>query len=344
MKRCIAAVVFMAAGASLAFGQVIDQPVARVRLTKLEVITQKQLRRQIELLEQQTKQPVNQENKKKMLDLQIGEILINQAAARDNFRVSDAELGENVERYKRSVGPQVSDAQFRLLVQNQLGMTWDEFLANMRKRLVQERYIMEKKRSYFTAIQEATDEQIKQIYDANATDFTNPQMVKFNHVFIDTRNLQEAERDQAKKRAEDALKELKSNQFKDVVVKYSDDTSSKYRGGDFGYLPRNDSQRQMLFGRDFFDKVFSLGPNQISGVIASNLGYHIVQITDKRDPKLLGLDDPIFPGAVVTVKERIKDLVRAQNQQITFQRALTDLIADLRKEAEVTVLEQNLVF
>ena len=242
------------------------------------------------------------------------------------------------------MGPQVSDTQFRLLVQNQLGMSWDEFLANIRKRRVQERYIMEKKRSYFTAIQEATDEQIRQIYDANATDFTNPQMVRFNHVFIDTRNLQEAERDQAKKRAEDALKELKANQLKDVVVKYSDDTSSKYRGGDFGYLPRNDSQRQMLFGRDFFDKVFSLGPNQISGVIASNLGYHIVQITDKRDPKLLGLDDPIFPGAVVTVKERIKDLVRAQNQQITFQRALTDLIADLRKEAEVTVLEQNLVF
>ncbi len=342
MKRFLAAAALILAGAAFSFGQVIDQPVARVRLTKLEVITQKQLRKQVELLEQQTKQPVSPENRKKMLDLQIGEILINQAAARDNVRISDAELGESVEMYKRSMGAQVSDAQFRLLVQNQLGMSWDDFLSNMRKRLIQERYIMEKKRSYFTSIQEPTEAEIRQIYEANATDFSNPQMVRFNHVFVDTRNLPEAERGQARKRADEAVKELKSSSFKDVVLKYSDDTASKYRGGDFGYLPRNDAQRMALFGRDFFEKVFGLEQNQISGVIPSNLGFHIVQITEKRDPKLLRLEDPIFPGAVVTVKERIQDLVRAQNQQVTFQRALTDLIAELRKEAEVTVYEQNI--
>jgi parvulin-like peptidyl-prolyl isomerase len=221
-------------------------------------------------------------------------------------------------------------------------MTWDEFLTNMRQRLIQERYIMEKKRPLFTAIQEASETQIKQIYDANATDFTNPQMVRFNHIFIDTRNLGEAERTQARKRVEDALKELKTAPFKDLVVKYSDDTSSKYRGGDFGYLPRNDSQRQMLFGSGFLEAVFSLNVNQTSGVIQSNLGFHIVQLTERRDAKLLALNDPIFPGAEITVRERIKDLVRAQNQQLVFQKALNELITELRSQAEVTIFEQNL--
>lgn len=342
MKKILLAVAVLIMSAAFTFGQIIDQPVARVKLTRLEVITQKQLRKQIELVESQTKQPLPQENRKRMLDLQIGEILINQAAARDNFRISDAELNENVERYKQSVGAQVSDAQFRVMVQNQLGMTWDDFLANMRKRLVQERFIMEKKRADFMGIKEATDEQVREIYDANATDFTNPQLLRFNHIFIDTRNLSEAERTQARKRAEDALRELRTSQFKDVVIKYSDDTASKYRGGDFGYLPRNDAQRQMLLGRGFYDGVFALDVNQTSGVLTSNLGYHIVQITDKRDPKLLGLNDPIFPGATVTVRDRIKELVRQQNQQVTFQKALSDLIEELRKQAEVTVYEQNL--
>ena len=92
--------VFTASG----FGQIIDQPVARVKLTKPEIITQKQLRKQIDMIEKQTRQPVSVENRKKMLDLQIGELLINQAAARDNFRVSDAELYTNVEQYKNSLG------------------------------------------------------------------------------------------------------------------------------------------------------------------------------------------------------------------------------------------------
>jgi parvulin-like peptidyl-prolyl isomerase len=342
MKKFTLSAIIIILSAGFLFGQVIDQPVARVRLTKSEVITQKQLRRQIELLEQQTKQPMPAENRKKMLDLQIGEILINQAAARDNFRVSDTELSESVERYKRSVGQQITDAQFRLIVQNQLNMSWDEFLNNMRQRLIQERYIMEKKKTLFTSIQEASESQINQIYDANATDFTNPQMVRFNHIFIDTRNLGEAERTLAKRRAEDALKELRTAQFKDVVMKFSDDTSSKYRGGDFGYLPRNDAQRQMLFGSGFIESVFSLSVNQTSGVVQSNLGFHIVQLTERRDAKLLGLNDLIFPGAAITVRERIKDLVRAQNQQLVFQKALNELITELRSQAEVTVFEQNL--
>jgi parvulin-like peptidyl-prolyl isomerase len=322
--------------------QVIDQPVARVRLTKAEVITQKQLRNQIELIENQTRQNMPPENRRRMLDLQIGEILINQAAARDNFRVTENEVNENIARYKQQMAPNVPDAQFRTIVQNQLGLSWEEFTATIRKRLTQEKYVMEKKRSYFSEIKDPTDAQIQQVYEANATDFTNPQFVRFNQVFLSTRGLSEAEKQQARKRADDALAELRSSQFKDVVLKYSDDTNSKYRGGDAGYFARNDAQRQAVLGKTFFDTLFSMKTNQTSGVVESNIGYHILQVAEKHDPKLLGLKDPILPGASQTVEERIRNTLRAQNQQLTFQRALTDHIEELKKDAEVTVYEQNL--
>ena len=341
-KTVVCGLCILLAGTLGLWAQVIDQPVARVRLTKSEIITQKQLMKHVELLEQQTRQQVSLEGRKKVLDLKIGEILINQAAARDNFRVTDTEVAESIESYKRSMGAPISDAQFRLLVQNQLNISWDEFVANMRQRMIQEKYILEKKRPLFAAIPEATEEQVRDIYNAHATDFTNPLLVRFNHIFIDTRNLSETEKAAALKRAEEALKELRSNAFKDVALKYSDDTGSKYRGGDFGYLARNDIQRETILGKGFFDAVFSLQLNQTSGIIHSNIGYHIVQVTERRDPKLLGLDDPIFPGSTVTVRQRIKDLVRVQNQQITFQKALTELVDELRKEAEITIYEQNL--
>ncbi|MCL1818167.1 MAG: peptidylprolyl isomerase, partial [Spirochaetaceae bacterium] len=69
---------------------------------------------------------------------------------------------------------------------------------------------------------------------------------------------------------------------------------------------------------------------------------HIFQVTDRREPRLLGLKDPIFPDAPVTVEDHIKDRIMAQNQQLTFQRALNDLIEELKKDAEVTIFEQNL--
>jgi len=341
MKRYWGLMILLLVFSASVFGQIIDQPVARVKLTKPEVITQKQLKKQIELVEKQTRQPVSFDNRKKMLDLQVGELLINQAAARDNFRVSDAEVFASVEQYKNSINPEMTDAQFRVAVQNQLDMSFDEFITNMRQRIVQEKYVQEKKRTLFQ-IDDPSETQIKDLYGANATDFINPQMVRFNHIFIDTRKLGEAERNQARKRADDALRELKTLPFKDVAVKYSDDTKSKYRGGDFGYLPRNDAQRQMLLGRSFYEAVFALNLNQISGIIQSNVGLHIVQITDRRDAKLLGLDDPIFPGETMTVRERIKQVVLAQQRQRAFQSAANELIQDLRKEAEVTVYEQNL--
>jgi parvulin-like peptidyl-prolyl isomerase len=329
--------------AGLCFAQqVIDQPVARVRLTKIEVITQRQLRNQIELIESQTRQSLPQDNRRRMLDLQIGEILINQAAARDNFRVTENELNENVARYKQQMAPNVPDAQFRTIVQNQLGLSWDEFTATLRKRLVQEKYVMEKKRTYFSSIEDPTDAQVQQVYEENATDFTNPLFIRFNQIFLSTRGLSETEKQQARKRAEDALAELRSSQFKDVVLKYSDDTNSKYRGGDAGYFARNDAQRQAILGRTFFDALFAMNVNQTSGVVESNIGYHIIQITEKREPKLLGLKDAVFPGADQTVEERIRTTLRAQNQQLTFQKALTDCIEELKKDAEITVYEQNL--
>lgn len=341
MKRYWGLMILLFIVSASVFGQIIDQPVARVKLTKPEVITQKQLKKQIELVEKQTRQPVSFENRKKMLDLQVGELLINQAAARDNFRVSDAEVFESIEQYKNSINPEMTDAQFRVAIQNQLDMSFDDFITNMRQRLVQEKYVQEKKRNLFQ-IDDPTESQIKDLYGANATDFINPQMVRFNHIYIDTRKLGEAERAQAQKRAEDALRELKTTPFKDVAVKYSDDTKSKYRGGDFGYLARNDAQRQMLLGRSFYEAVFALNLNQISGIIQSNVGLHIVQITDRRDAKLLGLDDPIFPGETMTVRERIKHVVLAQQRQRAFQTAANELIQELRKNAEVTVYEQNL--
>ncbi|MDR1625613.1 MAG: peptidylprolyl isomerase [Spirochaetia bacterium] len=345
MKKTCAAGILLLLSAGLAFAQVIDQPVARVRLTKPEVITQRQFRQQIGMIESQAGQSMSQEDRRRMLDMQVGDLLIDQAAARDNFRVTENELNENIALYKRQrVPPSVSDAQFRTMLQNQTGLSWDDFTTTTRKRLIREKYVRDKKRAVFADIKEPTEAQILQIYEENATDFTNPQLLRFNQVYISTQGLSEVEKQQARKRAEEALAELRGSQFKDVVLKYSDDTNTKYKGGDAGYHARNDGQRQAMLGKSFYNAIFALAVNQTSAVLESNIGLHIVQISEKRGPKLLGLKDPVFPGVSETVEERIKRSVRVQNEQVTFLRAMNDLVEELKKNAEVTIYEQNLTW
>ena len=104
-----------------------------------------------------------------------------------------------------------------------------------------------------------------------------------------------------RKRADDILKELKGGAaFGDLVMKYSDDTVSKYKGGDIGTFIRSDPQRTQLFGHDFFEAIFKLKKGETSGVIQSNLGFHIVQVVDRSDARLLTLDDKVPPLNQIT--------------------------------------------
>jgi parvulin-like peptidyl-prolyl isomerase len=350
--------IFLALGLFFAAGLAFTQQtitggltVATVKLgsSRPEVITQskfrQQLQQQLAMLEAQTGQPVSIDElggRERSLDLQIGEILINQAVTRDNVRVNDSELNEKVADYKAQAAPDVPDIQFQAIIQQRFGMGWDAWREALRKQLVQEKYVRQKKQSYFTGMKDPTDAQVQEFYDENATRFTNPQIISFNQIFISTVNLSEAEKQLAKKRAEEALGELRTSQFKDVVQKYTDDTTSRYKGGNAGYWPRTDMRRQNILGKVFYDALFALNLNQTSSVMESRMGYHIIQVTEKIPPKILALADLIFPGESITVREHIRGLLRAQNAQLTFQRALTDLVAELRKEAEVTIYKENL--
>ena len=87
-----------------------------------------------------------------------------------------------------------------------------------------------------------------------------------------------------------------------ISTKYSEDTKSKYKNGVFGSFFRNDPQGRQLFGSTFFDAVFKMKKGETSGVLQSNLGLHIVQVTDRINAQLLDLNDKIPPQNTVTVE------------------------------------------
>ncbi len=331
------------------FAQVIDKPAATVRLEKLQVISVRQLESTIKSYEIKMKRPLTTDEKKKVLDGMINEVLLEQAAEKAHITVSDAEIQQRIDMAKRTGGiglrlnRPLTDAELRSLVR-QTGLSWEGYKKQLRKIILEQKYIMQAKRDFFSKIKEPTPSEIKEFYEENKTAFVSPEMVRFKHIFIDTRNLRtEAERAKARKRAYEIYKELENGaSFDDLVLKYSDDKASRYNGGDFGYLRRDDLARKQLLGKSFFEEVFNLKVGQISGVLKSNIGYHIVKIEEKIPFKVLGLHDKIPPQDKVTVYDQIKATLYQQKQAQAFQEAMGDIVKELKKKAEIKIFKKNL--
>jgi parvulin-like peptidyl-prolyl isomerase len=241
-------------------------------------------------------------------------------------------------------GRDLTESELQTLVKNS-GLAWDDYMKELRYSILTLNYVRFKKRGVIEDVGQPTDAEVKAYYEANKVrEFVTDDMVKLRQIFIDTRTLTtKEERDKASKRADDVIQELRAGaKFEDLVTKYSDDTSTKYKGGDVGYLTRIDEQRRQLLGKDFFDAVFTLKKGETSGVLTSTIGFHIVQVTDRIDAKLLGFDDKVPPLYQITVKEIIRRNLAVQKQNEAFTKALQDIVAALRKEAEVKVFEDSL--
>lgn len=342
MKRSITTLIIGLLAVGALSAQVLDKPVAIVRLTETVNIGQRELRNQVEMLQEQLGRELSEEDRREVLEAQIGEILIDQAAARQNIRVTQEEINQAIRAQRQSLGQPVSDAQFRGFIQEQLGLSWDEYVEQITQRLIQEKYVVENRRDLIQNVDPPTESEVRAFYDENATQFTNPAMVRFNQLFIETRNKSDSQVDAARQKAQDLRGQLRSGQtsFQELMNDSLDDAS--YTGGDFGFLLRNDQQARNLLGRRFVESVFSLEEGDISAVIESNIGFHIVQITNRRSPRVLGLNDPVLPGQNVTVRNQIENYLRNQQQQRNFQQAVEEVIDDLRDEAEVELFEQNL--
>jgi parvulin-like peptidyl-prolyl isomerase len=349
MKRQLVYVLMILCAAAAAGAQALDMPAATVRLTKTESVTVSQLKKAIAPYETQAKRALTVDERKMVLDKLVTSLLIGQAADRDKVLVSDAEVKQAIADSEKqygsaaNLGRDMTDAELQQFVKTS-GATWDEFVKSIKENRLLVDYAIAKKPGLAQTVKPVTDQDAQDYYDSNKASFFQDDMVTIRHIFVDTHLLTTKEdRDKAAKRADDISKELKAGAaFGDLVMKYSDDTTSKYKGGDIGLLQRSNAQQRQFYGSDFFDAVFKMKKGSTSGVVKSNLGYHIVQVTERFDAKLLGMDDRMPPQNQMLVKDYIKAMIGMQRQRDALAGALEDITADLKKQAQIQVFDKNI--
>ncbi|HVM60091.1 MAG TPA: peptidylprolyl isomerase [Verrucomicrobiae bacterium] len=166
-----------------------------------------------------------------------------------------------------------------------------------------------------------TTNDARAFYEANPEQFKQPEMVRASHILIAC--APDAADDVKKdKRAqiEAALALVRGGEkFADVARKVSEDPGTAENGGDLGYFPRG----RMV--PEFDTVAFSLKTNEISGIITTQFGYHILTVTGRK---------PAQPMAFEDVKDRLMDYLK----QRKAGDAMRTYVADLRQAAKVEVL------
>lgn len=173
---------------------------------------------------------------------------------------------------------------------------------------------------------EVTDEDIKQYYVINKNKFSVPEQVKASHILVSVPfNAPDDERKKAKEKAEQILEKLKKGEdFAKLIREYSNDPRSDIKGENIGYF----SKGKMV--KPFEEAAFSLKPGQISDIVETSFGYHIIRVEDHTEARIKTLDE-------------VKDLIKEQIKTDLARSKATEFIEKTAKDAGMEIYQDKIV-
>lgn len=162
-----------------------------------------------------------------------------------------------------------------------------------------------------------SENDIKSYYEANKdSQFKEKEQVRARHILIKLpTGASEEERKKLRQKAEKILKEAKSGaDFAELAKKYSEDEGTKDKGGDLGYFTKG----RMV--PEFERAAFSLKPGEISDIVETQYGFHIIKVEDKKPERVKSLDE---------VRDEIERKLRKEAAVALARELANDLIYDV---------------
>ncbi len=144
------------------------------------------------------------------------------------------------------------------------------------------------------------DAELKDYFDQNATRLSGSEERRASHILIASpKSAPEAERQKAKAKAAELLARVKKSpdSFADVAKKNSQDPGSAPSGGDLNFFTRS------AMVKPFSDAAFAMQKGDISDVVESEFGYHIIKLTDIKAPKQRSFEE-MKPELTADVKKQ----------------------------------------
>lgn len=214
--------------------------------------------------------------------------LVDSAIREYDITVSDDEVDKEFERAAESYGG--IDKMMEIL--NQVGYTEDAYKDSLRSSMQ-----TTKLREKVAGVEKPTDQEVVDYINENLDTYNDARRSENLLIKVDAEASDE-DKQAAKDKAQEILDKINAGEisFEDAVKEYSDDTASAKDGGDVGY------DKLTSFVTEYQDALSALQKDQVSGIVETTYGYHIIKCTDvfKVDGAVKSIDE---------VPAKIKDYV-----------------------------------
>ena len=235
--------------------------------------------------------------------------LLEQEAAARNIKATDAEIAAGIEQMKKQAPN--PEAFAKALASRK--MTEADLRTEARQRLCVDKLLtteVEPKAA-------VTETDIADFYKKNPQFFMQPEAMRASHILLkaDTPEAKAA----AKTKAEDLLRQIKGGADFAALAKQHSNDGSAPNGGDLGFFPRG----QMV--KPFEEAAFALKAGEISPLVETEFGYHIIKGAEHRDARTVPLAE---------VSDRIAQALRQQKQQQLAQ----EYVQSLKTKGKVEIL------
>ena len=163
---------------------------------------------------------------------------------------------------------------------------------------------------------------LRTYYQENLAQWAGKEERRASHILLQaSKDTPAAERDKAKARAQELLEQLRKNpgSFAELAKKHSQDTGSAVQGGDLGFFAKG------AMVKPFEEAAFALKKGELSEVVESEFGYHLIQLTDIKTPR-----QPSFEE----LRPRLEAELRQQQAQRKFAEVAETFTNTVYEQAE----------
>lgn len=293
--------------------QTLKDPAALVNGVK---ITNNEYERELNLYLQQASQQGRQvpefmmpKIKKEILDNLIDRELLFQESRKKNIDINTEQADQQFKKIKARFP---SQAEFeKIIAQMKLSET------DVKSQIKRNMAIRELIETQVTEKINITDEETKAYYDSNPDLFKKPEQVKASHILIKVdANATETQKAQARIELVKIQQKLKNGEDFAALAKEYSQGPSNVKGGDLGYFGRG----QMV--KPFENAAFALKPNEVSEIVETRFGYHLIKVVDKQPEKNMAYAE-------------VKDQLNRSLKREKIQEGAELYINSLKKDANI---------
>jgi peptidyl-prolyl cis-trans isomerase C len=253
------------------------------------------------------------EIKQKILENIIDTELLYQAAKKEGVKPPEENFTKQWEQIQNRMK---EDAQFKAGIE-EMNYTESELKNQIKRQMTIQQFVVDK----FVKPASVSAEEIKSYYTQNEKAFHTPEQVRASHILIKVESgAEDKKKVEAKKQIQEIQTKIKNGEdFAALAEKFSQ-CPSKSNGGDLGYFERG----KMV--KPFEDAAFQLKVGEVSDVVSTDFGYHLIKVTDKKSEGTVSLEK-----ATPNIENFLKQ-----------QKAQQEVTAFLQKQKETSKVERYL--